>query len=363
MEIYLDNAATSHPKPACTLRAVQDAMTRFNANPGRAGHARSLAAGRLVLEARETLARALGARDPFCVVHAFNCTDALNLAIKGCLKRGDHVVSTMLEHNSVLRVLMEKQKRGEIAVTLVRPRGYFVDARDVQRALRPNTRLIAVTHASNVTGAVQPVEEICQLARRKGILSLVDGAQRLGGAPVDVKAMGCSLYAFPGHKSLLGPTGTGGLYIEPGLALDTVREGGTGSSSDSMLQPKDPPERYEAGTLNLAGIAGLRAGLQRTSQRGAEDGIALEAARLHRRGQQHAFISGQILRQRTVVHGAFRQPAQPIGDLFLFLPVRAAQQQVGRFSLGDGWHMDKAQIRIDEHIAQLARRAVGDFHV
>ena len=152
MEIYLDNAATSHPKPACTLRAVQDAMTRFNANPGRAGHARSLAAGRLVLEARETLARALGARDPFCVVHAFNCTDALNLAIKGCLKRGDHVVSTMLEHNSVLRVLMEKQKRGEIAVTLVRPRGYFVDARDVQRALRPNTRLIAVTHASNVTG-------------------------------------------------------------------------------------------------------------------------------------------------------------------------------------------------------------------
>lgn len=267
MEIYLDNAATSHPKPACTLRAVQDAMTRFNANPGRAGHTRSLAAGRLVLEARETLARALGARDPFCVVHAFNCTDALNLAIKGCLKRGDHVVSTMLEHNSVLRVLMEKQKRGEIAVTLVRPRGYFVDARDVQRALRPNTRLIAVTHASNVTGAVQPVEEICQLARRKGVLSLVDGAQRLGGAPVDVKAMGCSLYAFPGHKSLLGPTGTGGLYIEPGLALDTVREGGTGSSSDSMLQPKDPPERYEAGTLNLAGIAGLKAGARYVQER------------------------------------------------------------------------------------------------
>ena len=115
--------------------------------------------------------------------------------------------------------------------------------------------------------------------------------------------------------------------------------------------------------VNLAGIAGLRAGLQRTSQRGAEDGIALEAARLHRRGQQHAFISGQILRQRTVVHGAFLQPAQPIGDLFLFLPVRAAQQQVGRFSLGDGRHMGKAQIRIDDHIAQLARRAVGDFHV
>ena len=278
MEIYLDNAATSHPKPACTLRAVQDAMTRFNANPGRAGHARSLAAGRLVLEARETLARALGARDPFCVVHAFNCTDALNLAIKGCLKRGDHVVSTMLEHNSVLRVLMEKQKRGEIAVTLVRPRGYFVDARDVQRALRPNTRLIAVTHASNVTGAVQPVEEICQLARRKGILSLVDGAQRLGGAPVDVSAMGCSLYAFPGHKSLLGPTGTGGLYIEPGLALDTVREGGTGSSSDSMLQPKDPPERYEAGTLNTPAIAGLHAGIAAVRAAGVQEIAARELA-------------------------------------------------------------------------------------
>ena len=241
MEIYLDNAATSHPKPECTLEAVRDAMTRLNANPGRAGHARSLAAGRLVLEARETLALVLGAADPFGIVHAFNCTDALNLAIKGCLKAGSHVVSTMLEHNSVLRVLMEKKRRGEIEVTLVRPRGYFVDARDVQNAIRPNTRLIVVTHAPNVTGAVQPVEEICQLARRKGILSLVDGAQRLGGAPVDVRAMGCSLYAFPGHKSLLGPTGTGGLYIEPGLVLDTVREGGTGSSSDSMLQPDGPP--------------------------------------------------------------------------------------------------------------------------
>ena len=262
MEIYLDNAATSHPKPECVTRAVEEALTTFNANPGRAGHDRALAAGRIVLGAREALANVLDADDAFSVVHTFNCTDALNLAIKGCLKTGDHVVSTMLEHNSILRVLMEKKQRGEIDVTLVRPRGWFIDPKDIRSALRRNTRLIAVTHASNVTGAVQPVREICSLAHEKGILSLVDGAQYLGTSPVSVQSLKCSLYAFPGHKSLLGPAGTGGLYIAPGISLATLREGGTGSASDSMLQPPDAPERYEAGTVNLPGIAGLRAGAE-----------------------------------------------------------------------------------------------------
>ena len=262
MEIYLDNAATSHPKPECVTQAVQEALTTFNANPGRAGHARARAAGRIVLSARETLSGILDADDPFCIVHTSNCTDALNLAIKGVLQKGDHVISTMLEHNSVLRVLMEKKQRDEIDVTLVKPRGWCIDPADIRASIRKNTRLIIITHASNVTGAIQPAGEICSIAFEKGIFCLVDGAQYLGSAPVSVRKLKCSLYAFPGHKSLLGPAGTGGLYIAPGISLSTLREGGTGSASDSMLQPPEAPERYEAGTVNLPGIAGLNAGAQ-----------------------------------------------------------------------------------------------------
>lgn len=261
MPIYFDNAATSHPKPKAVLEAVSRAMTDFNANPGRSGHPAALAAARAVLDTREKLAALLGAPDAMRVIHCFNCTDALNLAIKGSLRAGDHVVATTLEHNSVLRVLAELAARGRIAFTLVTPRpDGFIDPADVLDALTPRTTLIVCAHASNVTGAVQPAAAIGQIAREKGIRYLIDGAQALGGMPVDVQALNCDLYAFPGHKSLLGPQGTGGLYIRPGVHLFTLREGGTGSSSDRLLQPAELPERYESGTVNLPGIAGLGAG-------------------------------------------------------------------------------------------------------
>ncbi|MBE5772727.1 MAG: aminotransferase class V-fold PLP-dependent enzyme [Clostridiales bacterium] len=263
MNIYFDNAATSHPKPPSVIRAVNAALTDFNANPGRSGHAAALEAARHVLAAREVLARILGAEDPFCITHTFNCTDALNLAIKGVLRKGDHVVCTQLEHNSVLRVLGELEHRKRIYLTIVPPRpDGFIDPEDIRRALTPATRLIVCTHASNVTGAIQPVAAIGTIAREYGITYLIDGAQALGCLPVNVAALKCDLYAFPGHKSLLGPQGTGGLYIRKGLVLSTLREGGTGSSSDNMLQPSELPERYESGTVNLPGIAGLLAGAE-----------------------------------------------------------------------------------------------------
>jgi len=263
VNIYFDNAATSSPKPQAVLDEMQRALTQYNANPGRSGHTAALEAARCVYNARNKLSELLHARERSCLAFCFNCTDPLNLAIKGLVKRGDHVISTMLEHNSVLRPLSELSSRSQIALTLVSPRpDGMVNPTDIEKAIRRNTKLIVVTHASNVTGAIQPVAAIGEIARRHGVYFLIDGAQVLGGMPVDVNKLNCDLYAFPGHKSLLGPQGTGGLYIRSGLELTPLREGGTGTDSNSMLQPADPPERYESGTVNLPGIAGLKAGTE-----------------------------------------------------------------------------------------------------
>ena len=263
METYLDNAATSHPKPPAVLDAVRRALTEDNANPGRSGHPRALRAAEAVLNARETLAGLLGAQDPFSILFTFNCTDALNLAIKGILRPGDHVIASALEHNSVLRVIKTLEASGGVETTILSPQpDGFLDPARYAAAIRPNTRLLILTHASNVTGAIQPVREVVRVARANGILSLIDGAQALGELPVNVESLGCDLYAFPGHKALLGPQGTGGLYLAPGLRLETLREGGTGSSSELLVQPEELPERYEAGTLNLPGIEGLGTGAQ-----------------------------------------------------------------------------------------------------
>ena len=268
MPIYFDNAATSHPKPRAVTEAVAWAMTDFNANPGRSGHRAALEAARAVLATREKLAALLGAADPLRVIHCFNCTDALNLAIKGSLRVGDHVIASQLEHNSVLRPLATLAARERISLTLIPPRpDGFVDPADVRAAFTPRTSLIVCTHASNVTGAIQPVAAVGEVARAAGVRYVIDGAQALGAMPVNVAALGCDLYAFPGHKSLLGPQGTGGLWIGPGVDLIPQREGGTGSSSDRLTQPEELPERYESGTVNLPGIAGLGAGCDYVSTR------------------------------------------------------------------------------------------------
>ena len=268
MEIYLDNAATSHPKPPEVISAVCEALTDLNGNPGRSGHKWALAGARRMNECRETLAGFIGCGQVGRLSFCFNCTDALNLAIKGVLRRGDHVVSTLLEHNSVLRVLEELRRAGQIEVTLLEPRGHFVEPEQFERALKRNTRLAVVTQASNVTGALQPAAAICRAMKRQGVLSLVDGAQAIGHLPVDVRDLKCDLYAFPGHKGLLGPQGTGGLYAV--CPLRPLREGGTGSTSDQMTQPVDVPDRYESGTMNLPGLSGLWAGVRLVQAHQAE---------------------------------------------------------------------------------------------
>ncbi len=258
--IYLDNAATSLPKPPAVARATAAAIQRYG-NPGRSGHRASLEAGETIFACRQEMAALLGADDPLRFVFCANCTDALNEAIKGMLPDGGHVVLTALEHNSALRPLFTLEARGAVTLTVVQPRpdGY-IDPDDYEAALRADTRLAVVNHASNVTGAVQPVLEFAARCYRKGVPILVDGAQSVGCVPLDLSQCHIDLLAFPGHKGLLGPQGSGALFVRSSCAPRPLREGGTGSASLLMTQPPDLPELYESGTQATPAIAGLAEG-------------------------------------------------------------------------------------------------------
>ena len=261
--IYLDNAATSFPRPACVARAMSDALTQCGANPGRAGHRLALAAGRIVEGCREDLAAMLGETDASRVAFACNATDALNMAIHGVVRTGDHVVTTLLEHNSVLRPLSELSRSGAITLSIVPPDAQgMIRAQDVAQAMTPRTRLVAMTHMSNVLGAAQDVAAVGMLCRRRRVLLLVDCAQTAGHLPLTPRAWGAALLAMPGHKGLLGPHGTGALWVREDVQPAPLRQGGTGSASESMFQPRMMPDALESGTLNLPGIAGLRAGMR-----------------------------------------------------------------------------------------------------
>jgi len=261
--IYLDNAATSFPKPNTVVKAMIGTSEKLGANPGRSGHRMSLAAGRIIWNCREKLAELLKVNSPERIIFCFNCTDAVNLAIHGLLRPGDHAITSALDHNAVLRPLHELQKRGVITVDIVEPEQTgAILASNIESRIRRNTRLVACTHASNVTGAVQPVHEIGAICRRRGVRFLVDAAQTVGVLPVYPEEIGADLVAFPGHKALMGPMGTGALWIRDGVVLSTIRQGGTGSASDSVFQPEELPDQYESGTHNLIGIAGLMQGVR-----------------------------------------------------------------------------------------------------
>ncbi len=260
--IYLDNAATSFPKPRETVRAMAAALENCGANPGRAGHALSLAAGRIVERCRESTAQMLGETDASRVAFCLNATDALNMAIHGVVRTGDHVISTLLEHNSVLRPLSELSRSGVITLTLVPPDAQGqIRAEEIERAMLPRTRLVVMTHMSNVLGTLQDVQAVGRVCKRRGVLLLLDCAQTAGHVPLAPKAWGCDLLAMPGHKGLLGPHGTGVLWVRAGVSVAPLRQGGTGSASESMFQPRMMPDCLESGTLNLPGIAGLAAGM------------------------------------------------------------------------------------------------------
>lgn len=237
------------------------AMREVGVAPGRGGYRQSLAAARIVFEARSALAAFFGVPDSSRLVFTHSATESLNIAVSGLLKPGDHVVSTSVEHNALLRPLHLMRERG-VEVTLVQAdRQGVVSEREMASAMRGNTRLVALAHCSNVTGAIQPVEEVASIAHAGGALLLVDAAQSAGYLPIDCAEMAIDLLAAPGHKGLFGPPGTGILAIGEGLQLEPLLVGGTGGHASSPLQPEQLPERFESGTINTPALAGLKAGL------------------------------------------------------------------------------------------------------
>jgi len=271
--IYLDNAATSWPKPPEVIKAMADVLGHAGGNPGRSGHALSIKAARVMYDTREDIARFFNSSDPQRVIFASNATHAANIALRGLLKSGDRVVTTSMEHNAIMRPLRYLQKRGvEVHVVPCRENG-LINAADVKKALGAKTRLVVINHASNVAGTILPIDDIAPIAHSADALLMVDAAQTAGVLPLDTAKTGIDLLAFTGHKGLLGPPGIGGLVIGDQVDTGQIEPlilGGTGSQSEREIQPEYLPDKFESGTPNIVGIAGLQAGIKWITERGID---------------------------------------------------------------------------------------------
>jgi cysteine desulfurase / selenocysteine lyase len=261
--IYLDNAATSFPKPECVYREIDRCLRNYCANPGRGGHSMSIEAGRAVMEARAVICNFFNIKNIMQLSFTKNATEALNIAIKGCLKPGSHVITTCMEHNSVMRPLKTLERDMGIELTIVEGNELGeIEPGNIKKHIKSNTVLIVSTLSSNVNGVIMPVKEIGRIARDAGVIFLVDASQGAGSMPVDVEEQNIDLLAFPGHKGLMGPQGTGGLFVRENIKLVPLMEGGTGSNSENMYQPEMMPDVLESGTLNTPGIIGLCNGIK-----------------------------------------------------------------------------------------------------
>ncbi|UCG04818.1 MAG: aminotransferase class V-fold PLP-dependent enzyme [Desulfobacterales bacterium] len=269
--IYLDNGATSYPKPDDVYTFMDSFYRRFGVNPGRSGYDLCMETGALVDATRKMLAGFLNGSDPNRLCFSYNSTDALNLIIFGMLKQGDHAITTTIEHNSVLRPLYHQNKFNGVEVDYIPfDTNGFVDPDDIKQKIKANTRLVIVNHASNVIGTVQPVEAIGRICREYGVPFAIDASQSAGKVPIDIEQLHIDVVAFTGHKSLLGPTGIGGLYVRQGVDIRHTRAGGTGVRSADRMHLEEYPYRLEYGTGNIVGIAGLHAGLKWIEKKGID---------------------------------------------------------------------------------------------
>ncbi len=346
--IYLDNAATSLPKPERVVKAVTEALTRAG-NPGRSGHFLSYHSMRDLFEAREAVAELIGADDSARVVLTPNATFALNFAIKGLLAEGDHVVTTVMEHNSVLRPLSSLVNRG-IEVTFVEADSNgVVHLEDLERSVRGNTRVVILTHASNVTGALNDIASVGRLCRERGIIFLVDASQTAGVVPIDVEEMNIDLLAASGHKGLFGPQGTGFLYVGDRVDLEPVIEGGTGSRSENPTHPSFLPDRLEAGTLNSVGFAGMREGVRYVLEKGVEKVLD------HEKKLCEILISMIEKDERIIVYGP---PPDAERTGVVLVNIRGVDPGELSMLLDEGYGI---MVRAGLHCAPFAHRTLGTF--
>ncbi len=348
--IYLDNGATSFPKPPEVAEAMDRFLRQVGGSPGRSGHRLSQEAARVVFDCREGLATLFGIPDSKRLAFTLNATEALNMAILGLLAPGDRVVTTSMEHNSVMRPLRELVRSRGIDLEVVpSDREGRVDLEGLEKALRKKTRLLAVNHASNVTGAVAPLDSLGHMARRAGALLLVDAAQSAGIIPIDVVRDRVDLLAFTGHKGLLGPQGTGGLWVRGGIDLAPVFRGGTGSNSELEEQPDFYPDRLESGTPNGVGIAGLGAAVRFLARQGVEKIMARESG-----------LGGRLLQGLSSIEGVTLYGPGP-GEkrtAAVSLNIRGmAPSEVG-FLLDEGYGV---LARVGLHCAPGAHRTIGSF--
>lgn len=344
--IYFDNAATSYPKPDRVYQGVLEAMRDYGANPGRSGHKLSLEMARDIYKARNLIKDLIGADDPRNIIFTSNGTESLNLGIKGLVKEGDHVITSNIEHNSVIRPLVAMEKKGLIELSIIDASRGYVDPQILEGEIKENTSLLAINHMSNVMGALVNIGDLGEVARKNDIYFLVDGAQSLGVYEIDVEEMGIDLLAFPGHKGLMGPQGTGGLYIRPGIDLETLKLGGTGSISESLDQPDFLPDKYESGTLNGPGIVGLARGIEYINK------LGLEKIRSKEQELTKRFIDG----------------IRDIDSLKVYGPQDGFQGPVVSINLGEMGSSDLAYILDEEyniavrsglHCAPLIHKAMG----
>jgi cysteine desulfurase family protein len=349
--IYLDNGATSFPKPPAVPAAVDHFLREIGGSPGRSGHRLSQEAARVVFACREELAALLGVPDSRRIAFALNATAGLNAAIYGLLRRGDRVVTTSMEHNSVMRPLRDLEQRGVVALRTVpgdETGRVDLDAfEDAVRAHRP--RLVAAVHASNVTGSVLPLRPAAEICHRHGALLLVDAAQSAGALPIDVAADGVDLLAFTGHKSLFGPQGTGGLWVREGIEPEPLLRGGTGSNSELEEQPAFWPDRFESGTQNAVGLAGLLAGVRFIRERGVAAIHTREEALMRRLLAGLEGVAG--LRVHGPHHAEERTPVASVTFEGL-VPSEAG------FLLEEGWGI---LARVGLHCAPAAHRTIGTY--
>ncbi len=349
MSIYLDNAATTFPKPESVYMAIDSAARVIGVAPNRGGYRQALDASRVIFEARESLAALLGVEDSARMILTHSATEALNLAVKGVLTSGDHVVTTSMEHNSLARPLYAAASAGVEVDWIPADSDGYVTVDSIITALRADTRLVALTHCSNVTGAVNPVAEIGAILRERGILFLVDGAQSAGSLPVDITAMNIDLFAAPGHKGLYGPQGTGLLYVAPGVQLQPLLHGGTGGGSTELELPAELPERYESGTMNTPAVAGLKAAVDFLLEKGLAVIHADEQLLVRRLIAGLSAIDGI-----TVFNSGLKRPR---GSVVSFVAAGIDPSRIG-FLLDSSYGI---AVRVGLHCAPLAHRTIGTF--